>query len=78
MIIRRLPSSLRVATSAGLRRINFVRAGGVCQYIQVQDHCEHVGGCRPCCSPIDGWTEIDQPVSVPCQPHTWVYNVPSS
>lgn len=74
----------KLATAAGLRRINFVSAGGTCQYEQRQPHCEITSGIdsygRPYggCSNGQGYTYITQTYLAPCPPHTWVYNIPAS
>jgi hypothetical protein len=68
----------QLVTEAGLRRIDFVRAGGICEVAYEQPHCEYAGGCGPYLGHSgDGWVRIPAGVQqVPCPPHTWVYDVP--
>lgn len=80
----------KLATSAGLRRINFVSAGGMCQVTYERPYCEIAGripgnsetggtGCGPYQGHSgNGWTHTTQTYMEPCQPHTWVYDVPQS
>jgi hypothetical protein len=77
-----------LAPSAGLRRINFIRAGGTCQVTYERPYCEIAGsvpgddetggtGCGPYEGHSgDGWTSTIHTAIEPCQPHTWVYDVP--
>lgn len=80
-----------LAREAGLRRIDFVSAGGMCQVTYTKPYCEYSceekAECSPadsdecnllCCS-IHGYPVEQMPAGVrqePCPPHTWVYNVP--
>ena len=78
----------KLAAAAGLKRINLVRDGGMCQYEVTRPYCEVAGqipgnsetggtGCGPCCDGRNGWTHpVYRTYSAPCQPYTWVYNVP--
>ncbi|MGA7794884.1 MAG: hypothetical protein WCA19_17740 [Candidatus Acidiferrales bacterium] len=77
-----------LAESAGVKRINFVRAGGMCQVTYERPYCEIAGsipgddetggtGCGPYEGHSgDGWTSTIHTAIEPCQPHTWVYDVP--
>lgn len=77
-----------LAASAGLKRINFVRAGGMCQVTYQRPYCEIAGsipgddetggtGCGPYEGHSgDGWTSTIHTAIEPCEPHTWVYDVP--
>ena len=79
-----------LATEAGFRRINLVRAGGMCQVTYKRPYCEMPGpipgdsetggtGCGPYEGHSgNGWTSTTQTYLAPCSPHTWVYDVPSS
>jgi hypothetical protein len=81
----------KLAVAAGLRRIDLVRAGGVCEVTYTYPYCEYAcpeqGYCsasetHPCltCCLIHGYPISHIPGSrqEPCPPHTWVYKVPSS
>lgn len=79
-----------LAEGSGLRRINFVRAGGMCQVTYTRPYCEYAcseqGYCSPseshpcltCCIihgfPISHIPEVREEM---CPPHTWVYKVPA-
>lgn len=66
-----------MAKSAGLRRINFVREGGMCQVEYYTLHCEYTGGCGEYLGQAgNGWVRIPEVRIEPCEPHTWVYDVP--
>jgi len=78
-----------LAREAGLRRINFVSAGGICQITYTYPYCDYAcpeeGYClasesHPCltCCLIHGNPISQIPVTrqEPCPPHTWVYDVP--
>lgn len=81
----------KLAAAAGLRRIDFVSAGGICEVRYTWPYCElacsEQGYCLPseshpcltCCliygSPIEHIPAVRQEL---CPSHTWVYHVPSS
>jgi len=79
-----------LSVEAELRRINFVRAGGVCQVTYTRPYCEvscqEAAGCSPAgeCNMICCEIYGSRPSQIPevrqeaCPTHTWVYNVPSS
>jgi hypothetical protein len=79
-----------LAIGAGLRRVNFVRAGGVCQVTYTRPYCEvscqEAAGCYPagecnmiCCSIYGSRpSQIPEVRQEACPTHTWVYDVPSS
>jgi hypothetical protein len=80
----------KLASEAGFRRIDLVRAGGVCEVTYTRPYCEvacqEAAGCYPagecnmiCCSIYGGHvSQIPEVRQESCPPHTWVYNVPSS
>jgi hypothetical protein len=79
-----------LAASAGLKRINFVRSGGMCQVTYQRPYCEIAGpvpgddetggtGCGPYEGHSgNGWTSTMHTTVEQCPPHTWVYDVPRS
>jgi hypothetical protein len=79
-----------LAKEAGLRRINFVSAGGMCQVTYRKPYCEtpctEKMSCYPelsekcnllCCE-IHGYpmNHYDEVRQEACPTHTWVYDVP--
>jgi hypothetical protein len=82
----------KLAAAAGLRRIDLVRAGGVCEVTYTRPYCEYAcqekmycspsgsEGCNLICCSIHGYPveHIPEVRQESCPPHTWVYNVPSS
>lgn len=80
-----------LASEAGLRRINLVRAGGICQVTyerpycesacEEKMHCSPVGSeaCNLLCCSIHGYPveHISEVREEPCPTHTWVYDVPT-
>lgn len=78
-----------LAREAGLRRINFVSAGGMCQVTYTYPYCEYAcsdqGYClasesHPCldCCLAHGYPieQIPATRQEQCPAHTWVYDVP--